>query len=184
MASTWLKKVPWLGRWLSSASVRIAGISASATVTMSASGSVSVVVAWLPDTEPVHARVTQLQRKLDDVRAEVDKLRKDHHAKLDELRAELNDRAERLSAQVEELQRRLTQAEAEAAVVDANALPWVFGGVLLQSWPSVVAWLPVWLLWPVLLGLCALAARQTVRAVRREVERAGLAEPGGAAQAA
>jgi multidrug efflux pump subunit AcrA (membrane-fusion protein) len=178
LASTWLGKLPLVGPWLRASTFRLTGVSGSVMGNFSASGSVSVVTAWLPDTEPVHARVTQLQQKLDDVRAELDALRADHYAKLTELRAELESRAERLSAQVEELQRRLTQAEAEAAVVDANALPWVFGGVLLQSWPSVLSWLPVWLLWPVLLGLCVLAAWQTVGAVRRELERTRLTEPG------
>jgi hypothetical protein len=170
LASSWLGRTP-LGRWLRAPSFRLSGVSASATGTLTLSGSATVKANWLPDSAPVEQRIEQLRGQLDSLRAAAGDLANAQAQRLDSLRALLDERTTELRERIGEVSERLDRALIEATEVDASALPWVLLGVLLQGWPGLLSWLPWWALLPVLAGVVARSVWLTLAAVRREHRR-------------
>lgn len=111
---------------------------------MTASGRV-----WSPDAS-TETKVEQLHKDLEDLY----RLRGDDQARTAERLGshdkELADLAQRLESRLADVQERQEEAERRATETDARALPVVGVGVVLSSVPGVLAWLPLWVLFPVL----------------------------------
>jgi hypothetical protein len=159
----WTPWLPWPVRSVTTTrSTARATLVATATVT--ASGSVS------SPTGSTASKIEQLNKDMDELRRGLAEDLARTSARLGSHDTELADLAQHLEIGLAVVQDRQAEVERRSTETDARALPLVGVGVVLSSAPEILAWLPVWALSTVLVGIVA-AALNVARAAWRDRTR-------------